>query len=54
MTAPLLPLLRRLSPGLILTTDQIGRAMLVVARKGAPKKVLESRDISALAPAGQD
>jgi uncharacterized protein YbjT (DUF2867 family) len=54
LTAPLLPLLRRLSPGLILTTDQIGRAMLVVARKGAPKKVLESRDISALAPAGQD
>jgi len=53
LTAPLLPLLRRLSPGLILTTDQIGRAMLVVARKGAPKTVLESRDISALAPAGQ-
>jgi len=53
LTAPLLPLLRRLSPGLILTTDQIGRAMLVVARKGAPKNVLESRDISALAPAAQ-
>ena len=53
LTAPLLPLLRRLSPGLILTTDQIGRAMLVVARKGAPKKVLESRDIGALAPAEQ-
>jgi len=53
LTAPLLPLLRRLSPGLILTTDQIGRAVLVVARKGAPKKVLESRDISALAPAEQ-
>jgi len=37
-------------PGLILTTEQIGRAMLTVARQGAPKRVLESRDISALAP----
>ena len=50
LTAPLLPVLRRIIPGLILTTDQIGRAMLVVARRGAPKPILESRDISALAP----
>jgi uncharacterized protein YbjT (DUF2867 family) len=53
LTAPLLPLLRRMFPGLILTTDQLGRAMLVVARQGASKKVLESRDISALAPVGR-
>jgi len=52
ITEPLLPLLRRLLPGLILTTEQIGRAMLTVARQGAPKRVLESRDISALAPIG--
>ena len=52
ITEPLLPLLRRLMPGLILTTEQIGRAMLTAARKGAPKRVLESRDISALAPVG--
>ncbi len=50
ITEPLLPLLRRLMPGLILTTGQIGRAMLTAARQGAPKRVLESRDISALAP----
>lgn len=50
LTAPLLPVLRRIMPGLILTTDQIGRAMLIVARRGAPKPILESRDISALAP----
>jgi len=36
-------------PGLILTTEQIGRAMLTAARQGAPKRVLGSRDISALA-----
>jgi len=43
---------RRLLPGLILTTEQIGRAMLTAARQGAPKRVLESRDIRALAPMG--
>jgi uncharacterized protein YbjT (DUF2867 family) len=45
---PLLPILRRLMPGYILTTEQFGRAMLIVARQGAPKRVLESRDIHAL------
>jgi len=48
VTQPLLPLLRRLMPGYILTTEQFGRAMLIVARRGAPKRVLESRDINAL------
>lgn len=46
--APLIPLLRKLFPGQILTTEQIGRAMLKVARQGAPKRILESRDISML------
>jgi uncharacterized protein YbjT (DUF2867 family) len=50
MTKPLLPLLRRAAPGQILTTEQFGRAMLIVARQGAPKRVLESADINALAP----
>jgi hypothetical protein len=45
---PLLPILRRLMPGYILTTEQFGRAMLIIARQGAPKRVLESRDIHAL------
>jgi uncharacterized protein YbjT (DUF2867 family) len=45
---PLLPLLRRMFRGYVLTTEEIGRAMLIVARYGAPKRVLESRDISAL------
>ena len=49
ITGPLLPLLRRLWPGGILTTEQFGRAMLAAVRHGAPKRVLESSDINALA-----
>jgi len=51
LTAPLLPVLRRIMPGPIPTTDQMdGRAMLIVARRGAPKPILENRDINAPAP----
>jgi uncharacterized protein YbjT (DUF2867 family) len=46
---PVLPLLRRLFPDIVLTTEQMGRAMLAVARHGAPKRILETRDIRALA-----
>jgi uncharacterized protein YbjT (DUF2867 family) len=49
LSKPLLPLLRRVFPNSILTTEQIGRAMLAAARRGAPKRVLESSDIRALA-----
>lgn len=49
VTAPLLPILRRAFPDFVLTTETIGRAMLAAARTGAPKPVLESRDINALA-----
>jgi len=45
---PLLPVIRRLFRSYVLTTEEIGQAMLHVARVGAPKRVLESRDISAL------
>jgi uncharacterized protein YbjT (DUF2867 family) len=48
---PLLPLLRRAFPDRVLTTEQIGRAMLAVARHGAPKRIPEARDINALVPA---
>jgi uncharacterized protein YbjT (DUF2867 family) len=50
ITKPLLPLLKRVMPGQIVTTEQFGRAMLIVARQGASKRVLESSDINALAP----
>jgi uncharacterized protein YbjT (DUF2867 family) len=49
MTAPLIPLLRRLFPNQILTTEEMGRAMLNAARRGSPTRVLESRDIRQLA-----
>ena len=49
LTKPMLAMLRRLFPSYILTTEQIGRAMLEVARHGAPKHVLESKDIAAMA-----
>ena len=48
---PLLPLLKRIMPGQIVTTEQFGRAMLIVVRQGAAKPILESADINALAPA---
>ncbi|MGO8757481.1 MAG: NAD(P)H-binding protein [Terracidiphilus sp.] len=45
---PLLPVLRRAFPNQILSTDEIGRAMLLVARFGPPKPILETRDLRAL------
>ena len=48
---PLLPLLKALFPNAVTTTERVGRAMIYVARLGAPKRVLETRDINALAPA---
>jgi uncharacterized protein YbjT (DUF2867 family) len=47
--APVLPLLRRAFPNSILTTREIGQAMLAVARKGWPRPVLEAKDIHAAA-----
>jgi uncharacterized protein YbjT (DUF2867 family) len=43
---PLLPLLRSAFPNAITTMSQLGRAMLAVARNGAPDRILETRDIS--------
>jgi uncharacterized protein YbjT (DUF2867 family) len=40
-----LPAIRRLIPGSIVTTDDIGQAMLNVARTGAGRAVLEPPDI---------
>ena len=48
VTRPLFPVLRGMFPNHVLATDEIGRAMLIVARDGAPKPVLEARDIRAL------
>jgi uncharacterized protein YbjT (DUF2867 family) len=48
-TKPLLSVLRRVLPRTILTTEQMGRAMLAVAKHGSSKKILESADIEAVA-----
>ena len=45
---PLYPLWKRLAPNYVTTTEQVGRAMLAVARRGAPKHVLENADINRL------
>jgi uncharacterized protein YbjT (DUF2867 family) len=47
-TGPLYPLLRRLFPNALTTTEQVGRAMIAVAEKGFSKPVLETADINAL------
>ena len=46
---PLWPLFSLVAPGMMITTEQLGRAMIRVARDGAPKHVLENRDLLALA-----
>jgi uncharacterized protein YbjT (DUF2867 family) len=45
---PILPPLKRLFPKYVTTTENLGRAMLVAAKRGAPKPVLESSDINKL------
>jgi uncharacterized protein YbjT (DUF2867 family) len=45
LLGPFLPLASALFPRQVTTTEQVGRAMLAVARRGAPKSILESRDI---------
>lgn len=48
LAKPFLPTLRALLPNRILSTEDIGRAMLAVARHGADKTALETADIRAL------
>lgn len=45
---PLLPLLWAIAPGAVISTEELGRAMIRAARQGAPKRVLENRDLRAL------
>src|SRR5205823_13864758 len=46
---PLFPVIKALFPRFVLTTEQVGRAMLNAVRKGAPKRILDPPDIAALA-----
>lgn len=45
---PLFPLLRRMLPNQVLSTREIGQAMLRVARSGYSERILEARDIRAV------
>lgn len=47
--APIFPVLDGLFPRYVTTTERVGRAMLNVARNGAPKAVLENDEINAAA-----
>lgn len=47
--APLYPLLRRLTPDLVTTNETVGRAMIELAIRGDPSRVLEVRDINRIA-----
>lgn len=49
VTRPVFPLLRRLFPNQVLTTRQLGKAMINVARRSFPARILEARDIRAAA-----
>jgi hypothetical protein len=46
VAAPMLTLLKRIAPAYVTTTEQVGRAMITVARDGYPRPVLESEDIN--------
>jgi uncharacterized protein YbjT (DUF2867 family) len=46
---PLLPILKKIFPDSVLTTQQVGLAMLGVARNGYPHRVLKIKDIRAAA-----
>jgi uncharacterized protein YbjT (DUF2867 family) len=48
VAGPLLSYLTRVAPKYMTTSEQLGRAMIKVARDGFPRPVLESEDINAL------
>jgi uncharacterized protein YbjT (DUF2867 family) len=46
VTKPLLPILRRLFPHYVTSTELLGRAMIRVVQSGYPTRILETRDIN--------
>jgi uncharacterized protein YbjT (DUF2867 family) len=49
--APILPFLQKHFPECVTSAEVLGRAMLIAAKRGAPKAVLESADINGLTSA---
>ena len=48
LLAPVMPIFKRLFPGHFTTSEQMGRAMIELARGGSAKRILETVDINAL------
>lgn len=48
---PLMLIFRKFSPKNVQTTEELGKAMLIAAKRGAPQSILESSDIHQLLPA---
>ncbi|MCP3103903.1 NAD(P)H-binding protein [Myxococcus sp. K15C18031901] len=46
--SPLYPLLKRVAPAYVTNTEAVGRAMLEVARHGAPNRVVENAELTVL------
>ena len=46
VAGPLYPLLKRLAPSHVTTSENVGRAMINVAARGYAKHVLENPDIN--------
>ena len=54
MVSPVWPILQWLWPNGIITTEELGRAMILAARNGGAKRVLESADLVALGRRGDE
>lgn len=46
--APLYPVWKAFLPKYVTTTEQVGRAMIKIAKQGAPRRVLENQDINSI------
>ena len=46
--APFAPIWKAVLPGYVTTTERVGKAMLILARRGAPKRLLDTGDINRL------
>lgn len=45
---PLDPVLKAVVPNYVTTTEQLGRAMIAIAKSGTAKRLLENRDINGI------
>ena len=48
LLAPIVPIMRRLLPSYVTTTERLARAMITVAKHGAPETILETAAINRL------